>query len=433
MILRALVMGAFASCLALAPPVTAQDTVSQTRIVISEGLPLARQLLLAGQPDAARQIADALVRADPSNTQAHILLAQAHLRMGDSALARQSARNAWRTATDDRDKFAAAITMADVLAAEEAYTRSQFWVRRAIQVAPGPQRETLAVEAFRRVRQANPLAVELSFGLTPSSNVNSGNSNRTINFAFLPEAFREIQWLVPPDQRPLSGLEFSLQTDLRYRIAETPTSRTSLEFGVYGRTYLMSDAARQSAPDVTGESLSYAQASIGVLHQWVPDGSDDPYSASLTFAHHWAAGAPYRTEIDGTLGRQFTLENNDMLSVSGGIHYTHSLTSDLDTTTYSLRGRWARRLNNDDTVGVTAQLAKATSTSTDSAYDSITLGASYDFGDVFAGIDLATSYTEQFRVYETSSFDPRGGMTACHPCAWTSVCKTSSSTGLNPS
>ncbi len=408
MTLRALLLSACLLSGGLVPAAWAQDQGTQTRISITEGLPLARQLLLAGQPDAARQIAEALLRSDQNNTQAHILLAQAHLRLGNQGEARQSARTAWRTAIGDRDRFAAALTMADVLAAEESYSRSQFWIRRAIQTAPGPQSEAIAIEAFRRVRQANPLAVELSFGLVPSSNVNSGNSNRTINFAFLPDGFREIQWLVPPDQRPLSGLEISVQTDLRYRIAQSQTSRTSLEFGVFGRTYVMSDSARETAPDVTGESLSFAQTSFGVLHQWVPDGSSDPYSASLTISHDWAGGAPFRTEVNGTLGRQFSYENNDVVSISGGVRYTHGLSNDIDTTTYSLNGRWARELDNDDVFGLNAALVKATSTSSDSAYDSVTLGLSYDFGDILPGLDLAAQYSEQFRVYETSAFDPAG-------------------------
>ena len=38
----------------------------------------------------------------------------------------------------------------------------------------------------------------------------------------------------------------------------------------------------------------------------------------------------------------------------------------------------------------------------------MTVGLSYDFGTVLPGIDLATNWTEQLRVYETSAFDPAG-------------------------
>ena len=115
---------------------------------------------------------------------------------------------------------------------------------------------------------------------------------------------------------------------------------------------------------MTGESLSYMQASVGVLHQWVPDGRDTPYSASLTYRHAWAGGQPYRSEINATLGTQFTFENSDVLSISGGARFTHSLTNGSDVATYSLRGRWARGLDNGDIIGATAQLAKAQSDAT---------------------------------------------------------------------
>lgn len=390
----------------------AQDA-STTRIELSDGASLARQLLLAGQPDAARQIAQALLLGNPDDTQALILLAQSQLQLGNSEGARQAARRAWRSAKTQRERFSAAFTMADVLAAQESYSRSQLWLRRAIHSAPGQQSEIVATDAFRRVRQANPLAVEVSFGLNPSSNVNSGNSNETISFAFLQGPFAELQFAVPPGERPLSGLEISLQTDLRYRIAESEKSRTSLEFGIYGRTYVMSESARKSAPEVTGESLSYGQVSMGILHQWQPVDSKSLYSASLTYSHDWAAGSPYRYELDGTIGTQFTLENDAALTVSGGVRYSHNFASETEVITYSLRGGWSRELANDDTVGVIGQMAKATAQATDLAYEEATLGVSYDFGELSAnnvslGLDLMTSYTEKHRVYETSAFDPAG-------------------------
>lgn len=400
-----------------AASITATDALAQDasgtperaiRIDLADGAAFAQQLLRAGQPQAALQVAQALLQADPDDSQAHVIIAQSHLRLGNIPEARQSARTGWRTAQGDRERFAAAFTMADVLAAEEAYTRSQIWIRRAIQVAPGPQSEFIAIEAFKRVRQANPLAVELSFGMTPSSNVNSGNSNSAISFAYLPGIFGEILWQVPPDQRPLSGVEVSLQTDLRYRIAETEASRTSLELGAFARTYVMSDSARTTAPDVTGESLSYMQLSFGVLHQWVPQGIDTPFSANLTYSHDWAGGSPIRHGLSGTIGTQFELSEIDTLAVSATARYTNNFSSDSHVATYSLRGRWARELENEDVFGVSAQLAHATSRATDLAYNEATLGFSYDFGDVMPGIDLSTSWTEQLRIYETSVFDPAG-------------------------
>ena len=404
----AVALSVIGGCAVLPNTALAQSTSATTRLSPQEGAQLAREMLLAGQPDAARDIAAVLVRSDPNSSAAHVLLAQASVRTGDDAAARDAARTAWRLADTPRERFIAAFTMADILAAQESYTRSQFWLRRAVQVAPTAQTERVAVEAFRRVRQENPLAIELSFGITPSSNVNSGNSNEAINFAFLPGPLGELQFLVPPDERPLSGLEITARTDLRYRIAQSERSRTSLELGLYGRTYVMSDEARATAPDVTGESLSFYQLSFGVLHQWVPEGADAPYSASLTFSHDWAGGVPFRFEVNGTLGTQFTLSDTDTLAVSGSLRYSQRLSSDTETYTYSLRSRWARALENDDVVGVTAQIARATSDSTDLAYKDATLGVSYDFGDLGFGVDLAASYTEQLRIYETSAFDPAG-------------------------
>ncbi|WP_296418540.1 tetratricopeptide repeat protein [Pseudooctadecabacter sp.] len=377
------------------------------RISVEDGPAFARDLLRAGQPEAALQILDVLLEADPAATSVHLLRARALMALGRPSEARDAGRMAWRTAQSDAQKFSAAFTMADLLAADEAYTRSQLWVRRALQVAPDEQRERLAVTAFRRVRQANPLAVELAFGVAPSDNVNSGNANEAITFAYLPGTLSEIEWLVPADQRPLSGVEVSAQGQVRYRITEAQTYRTSLEFGGFGRTYIMSADAKEAAPDVTGASLSYAQLSFGVLHQWTPQSTNRNYSASLTYSHDWAGGTPLRQDVNLTFGAQQFFENDTRLSVLTSVRFSDRFLSD-DVTTYALRGLWTRDFENGQSLGLTGQLAVATSDGTDQAYQAATVGVSYDFGDIGAGFDLRTSWTEQYRVYETSVFDPAG-------------------------
>jgi hypothetical protein len=417
--LRKLFVGAVHACvLALASvsvslPEQAIAQQSEQRLSREDARVLASRLASNGQPSAAREIALGLLLVDPADISALLILSQAELQLGNIVEAKAAVRTAWRVGQTKRERFAAALTMANLHASLEAYTRSQIWIRRAIQTAPTPQTEQVAITAFRRVRQEDPLAVELSLGITPSTNVNSGNSNQAISFAYLPGYLSEIRWLVPADERPLSGLELSLQTDLRYRIAESETSQTSLEFGIYGKTYVMSATAQASAPEVTGESLSFAQASIGILHQWQPQNADSPYSASLTYSLNWAAGTPYSYDLNGTIGTQFTFANDDTFAVSGGTRFSYNFASGSEVMTYSLRGQWSRELANYDTVGITAQVAKATSQSTDLAYNEATLGVSYDFGeisfsDVSLGLDLMTSYTEKYRVYETSSYDPAG-------------------------
>ncbi|SLN21729.1 tetratricopeptide repeat protein [Pseudooctadecabacter jejudonensis] len=391
-----------------APTIAQVDTTAPVRIAASDGPDFARRLLRAGEAEAARQVVLALLQATPDASSVHLLHAQTLMALGRTGDARDAGRTAWRTAASGRDRFSAAFTMADILAADEAYTRSQLWLRRALQAAPDDRRRSLAVSAFRRVRQENPLAVELTFGAAPSNNVNSGNSNEAITFAYLPGFLGEIEWLVPPDQRPLSGIELSLQTNIRYRIAQTETSRTALEFGAYGRSYFMSDEARDTAPDVTGESLSYVQVSFGILHQWTPASTGQPFSANLTYSHDWAGGHPLRQDLAATFGAQHHFSPDTRLSVSTTARFTDRLGSSDDVFTASLRGLWSTEFENDDSLGLTAQYAVAASSSTDLSYDALTLGISYDFGEIGAGLDLKSSWTEQWRTYETSVFDPAG-------------------------
>lgn len=384
------------------------DVPGQIRLDAADGPDLARQLLRRGQPRIALQIIETLLNAERATSEIHLLHGQILMRLGENEKAREAARTAWRTATTRRDRFSAAFAMADFLAADEHYTRSQLWVRRAVQSAPDARSVQLATDAFQRVRRVNPLAVELELGISPSDNVNSGNSNDTITFAYLPGVLSELEFLVPEDQRPLSGVEISAQTRLRYRIAETETSRTSLDFGVFGRTYIMSDSARETAPEVTGESLSYVQLSFGAIHQWATRADGRPTSLSVTYNHDWLGGSPYRQEIDVNLGTQYRLANDDTLAVSISGRFTDRFSTSDDVFTSSARTQWTRGFDNNDSLSVLAQVANATSNATDLSYLAGTLGIVYDFGDIGFGVDLATSLTHQYRDYETSVFDPAG-------------------------
>lgn len=388
---------------ALAAPATAQQRVS-----LDDARVLAADLITQNQPAAARDIALGLLQANPRDVEALILVSRAERLLGNTARAVDAGQAAWAYAQTGAEKFVAASVVAQAHSSAAQYSRAQFWLRRAAQYAPNAQMAALAERDYGVLRRANPLSVNLSFGANPTDNVNGGNSNDTITFAYLPGIFATIPWEVPADDLPLSGVEVTGQVQLRYRIAETATSRTTAELALYGQTYIMSDAAQAAAPEVTGASLSYAQALIGLTHNWTPDGSRNPYSLDLAYTQAVYGDDPYTRDVSVSFGRQFRQDTGDTWALSTALNRTTYLADGSSTDGMQVRGTWGHTRANDDGVTLGLRLARVLSDRADQGYGAIGVQVGYDFGTVAPGLDLSVSASAEARTYDLSAYDPAG-------------------------
>lgn len=392
-----------------AAPTQAVAQQSTQRVTADEGRVLVDRLLGLGQPAAAREIALGLLDGQPDDVRVLVGLARAEMALGRTAAAERAAQAALTAADTRTEQFIAALVVADVFARTDRFTRSQIWLRRAQNLADSDTERRVVANAYRAVRQLNPLTVQLQFGLTPSSNVNSGNSNQSITLAYLPAFYATIPWAVPASDRPLSGVEISADANLRYRLAATESSLTTMDFGVYARTYIMSQSARDTAPSVTGESLSYGELSLGVAHQWVPDGATGrQFATALTYKRAFTVDGATSQTVTADLSVEQRLTDEDSLSFGISVEGYDSLRSDATAVTTRLRGVWARALDGGRAVTGAATVARANSNDINRDYSSASLAASYGFGEILPQIDLSTTAQAEWRTYDRVSLDPAG-------------------------
>jgi|GEM_PF-2297969 len=391
----------------LGPVAVPQSAQAQERISVAEGRELAARLYSLRQFRALREVTRALLQADPEDIGILILLARAEQGLGDTEAADMAATLAWQNAQTESEKLAAALTVAEIATNADRLTRAQFWLRRAANHTRTPREDAFVARAFSQVRRANPLSISLDFGMSPSDNVNNGTSNEYVTFAFLPDAFSDLEWIVPPDERPLSGIELSLSADLRYRLAQGARSRTSLEAGVFGKTYIMSAEAREDAPEVSGAALSYGQAYLGLGRQWVPEGTQTTYSASLRYILEADADGLSAHRLSGDIGAQMPLSETMTLSYGAGLErarYTTGETADRAT----LRGHWALDLANEDVLSLSARLVRSRSDAMDRDYRSATVSLGYDFGQVTDALSLSVVAEQRWQIHDAVSLDPSG-------------------------
>lgn len=145
----------------------------------------------------------------------------------------------------------------DILARQEKFTRAQFWLRRADQVAPDDQRRDFAVQSYRQLARRNPLRVQLSFSVRPSDNINNGTN---------PDAVADFGGLPLSGTEPLEGFEAAFGMALSYRLSEDERQRTAAILQFYGRKVFISQSELNKITDGDESDYDYASLFVGLQH-----------------------------------------------------------------------------------------------------------------------------------------------------------------------
>ena len=286
-IIRSLSVSLTLLWLALAPagPVSAQTTI----LTLQETRETAVSAFETGAFAQAEALARALLRRDPRNVVAQIVMIEVASARGDHEAAASMAAYGYGIAETDGARF----TLARLAAREHALldhgTRAQLWLRRAREASPteGAAREVAEDYAFIRAR--NPLSISVNGGVAPRSNINNGSSQSTQEVLIF-----GIPVTLPlsGDAQALSGTAFSLGGELAYRLDDRGDRRTTLSLAAFGETYQLSHEAKALAPTAVGSDFAYVNAELALRQERRigQDGAVLGYGASLGTT--WSGRAP---------------------------------------------------------------------------------------------------------------------------------------------
>ena len=233
----------------------AQDRVD---LSLGDARNLATQSLIAGDARLAVQLAQAILTQNPDDRAALIIMAAGAPRIGDPARGRQAGARAWRVSTTDTEKYEAARLTALAAANEERLTLATFWLRRALTVVPNDAERARTIRDARAVRQRNPLSVQLSGSLVPSSNVNGGADEQSST------EVGDFTQTLSDDALALEGWRASLNFGLQYRFQEAQKSRTTA-----GLAYQIGRVRITENTDVPDEALDTAYYEMSLRHDRV--------------------------------------------------------------------------------------------------------------------------------------------------------------------
>lgn len=366
-------------------------------------------------PLAALKAADALIQHNPADAEAKFLRIQALRQMNRYAEAEVTAKDAWRVAKTDQQKFNAALLTAQALSQQKKFSRAQIWLRRAGQIAPSPEMKNIAVRDFKLVRNANPWQTFLSFSMAPNSNINNGSTNTTSQLFDLPFSFE-----LSGDAQALAGYEFSTGLDLRYRLKQTRTTRHSLQFSTTAKTYALSSEAKAQAPDVKGSDYAFEQYTFGYNFVSRPSLETGPFNLGVAVGTTRYGGDPYQDFARINLSKTALFSKQTSITVSGGVerkfgklrfidpNTSTAVTSD-DVDIKQIRVSMRHLFNDGSDIGLSIGYVDSASEASTSDYHSESWSINFAHPEfvIFGGKPRFT-YFETVKDFPVSSYSGQG-------------------------
>ena len=265
----------------LATPAVSQETPR------SDIRSAARAALETGDLRAADALSSILISQNPDDADALLIRTIVARANGQTDIVATSATAAYRAAQTDAQKFDAAMLAGEAAARHERFTSAQIWLRRADHYAPEQAKETVA-RAYRQVSARNPLAVRLSFGVTPSSNVNNGAETTTIEIGGLPFELGD-------GDQELGGYEATAGVSLSYRLSASKTQQTIALADLFGKKVWLNSKAKDEAPGVDGSDFDYAAIVLGLRHTRLVWPDLGPTHLTALIGQSWSGGAKQAT------------------------------------------------------------------------------------------------------------------------------------------
>lgn len=405
---------------AVAGIVTHAQAQDRLEIPLDEARAIARQSLSDGHPGVALQLAQGLLQADPDDRDALILLAAAYAQLGQPADSRRIGARAWRQSDTPAQRYEAARLTALAASQADQLLLSQFWLRRALNDTSNEAEETQTRNDVQLVRSRSPWRTSLSFGITPSNNINGGSYKKTTqlgditNLAYLRQligwglynpATGELH--VGDNQLALPGIEISGGIRTQYVLDSNETSATLLTAGISGQTYRLNEEAAYNKIGIHGSDFASHRMDFGITHRFVLEGQSLPSSVAFNVAQSWYAGEPWTTSYTLHGDHAWQLNPQSQLRVSGAASNLQYPKDNPNAVILSETIDWQYATDAGNQVGLSFSATQSRSDTDDSNYDAYTIGATYTHGaPIFAGIAAQFGIFATDRRYDETFYGP---------------------------
>lgn len=392
LVAKAFVLGLFVS-----------QASAQASLNPAEMRELAGQAALRGQANLAYDLSRALISRDDTDLNAHLIRSRAARDLGRNGDALMHARRAWSLAGDAQTKYAAALATAQALSSDGRRTSAQFWLRRAIELAPNEALKQRAAEDFVYVRRRNPWSTQLRFSVAPSSNINNGSRNDSSELFGLPFEFG-----LEGEAQALSGVEISTGFSTRYRLTENERKRSDLTFGVSHRTYVLSEDAKDIAPDAQGADFATSSAYVALGESYALSGGKARLGWDAQLGRTWYAGDPLLDYTRIGVNYRRAAGKRGLVSAAISRDVQDGAGSRDDAAILRVSLGYGMALKNGDQFSLSTRVVQSTSEAGYLDYDQRALSASYRMAKPVGPAQLEFGLTVSEKHHDASSLTPDG-------------------------
>jgi hypothetical protein len=365
---------------------TVDITLDQARVI-------ARQAYGAGEFGIANALARRLVQANPHDAQALLILAATEPALGNAQAGRRAGRAAWAAATDPQLRYE--IARHSALAAFQAGrpTAAQFWLRRAVGVAPTAQDRTKTINDYREIQRRSPLRFALDLAVAPTSNLNGGGQGGVLEIDG-----QILNGFYNRSLPPLSGVRTDVQARLSYKIRETARAQTTLGFSLESSVNVLSDRAQAHALDVSGQEFNQTTAEASVVQDFFWPASQQPISLTLAAGQNWSGGAVLGPHLRLDASTPLVASDRGEVRVAASVQRQWQSVGPVDSRSLAVMAR-----RGDGAGGVFAAalyLRDVQGAAVNQSYQDAQAVLSYALGKPVAAVDLAARLSVGMRDYD---------------------------------
>ncbi len=370
---------------------------AQTTVDIPTARKLTSELLVRGQPAAAREIVLKLLTRSPNDPELLINLSRADRSLGNQDSSIHAGRKAFRHADSQLLKFLAARTTAQALSSAGHRTRAQIWLRRAGALAPNAQAEAIVRSEYRHVRARNPLSFSLAATAAPSNNINDApKTNRLVLGPFVG---------INPTALPISGVESTLSASATLRFPPTEKTTQSVTLSYFGRRVRLGSEAAEINPDLSNADFRFDRIQLGWSGRFRQSADSGIFDLGIQVFNDESGGEHFQNGVAGQLGYTFRIKERQSLRIGTAIDLLDR--TDLpnrSSQTLRLQADWSVILRNNDRLAVQAVLADTGSDSASVAHDAKSIRLTYAFGKPVRSTFFAVSSELRSAEFDDTAF-----------------------------
>jgi len=398
-----------------------------TMLTLEQQRARAGQALAEGDPALSVALAERVLSYNPRDFQTLYVLSLAHSQLGQNEAAANVAQRAFRAGKTNNEKLQAARIVAAAKFRDGQFTRAEWWLRRGANYAKTPEDAAIVAQEFQAIRQQNPLSMRFGFSIAPSNNINGGTEDTTFNLG-------DFQFIFDPSSLALSGVEYSGDVELSYRLSQSPNHITQAGLYLYGRTFSLSSASQATVPNVSGSDYALGLVELSLSHRRLLFDGLGPSGISLHTGQVWYSGNPLWRYNKLSVSQDFPIGHTASATIQASVEDQTGL--DIiqpDSTVLVLQGSYARRIANQDVIRLSIRTLLNNATIATNTYTDQLATLSYELDKPVFGSSLSVSLGVGAKTYDEFSLSLDGRRDRYVTLGATAVFEQVSYFGFSPS